>query len=98
MVKLFQKRWVKFILSFCWVVFLLDTLFPLRVNPQYSTLITDANGKLLHAFLNDADKWRMPTQLSEITPMLEKAILQKEDRWFYYHFGVNPLALARALG
>jgi len=28
---------------------------------------------------------------------MQQAILYKEDRWFYYHPGVNPLAVGRAL-
>ncbi len=78
------------------LVLLLDFCFPFEVKPQYSTLVLDADGKLLHAFLNPQDKWRMPTEAQDITPALEKAILFKEDRWFRYHFGINPLAVARA--
>jgi penicillin-binding protein 1C len=74
----------------------LDLLFPFRVNPNYSTLITDSEGKVLHAFLNNQDKWRMKTELSEITPTLAKAMIAKEDRWFRWHFGINPLAIVRA--
>ena len=32
----------------------------------------------------------------EISPALVDAFLLKEDRWFYWHPGVNPIALARA--
>ncbi len=75
---------------------LLDLIFPFKVQPNYSTLVTDSEGKVLHAFLNNQDKWRMKTELSEITPTLEKAIVYKEDRWFRWHFGVNPFAVVRA--
>ena len=34
--------------------------------------------------------------LSEISPALVDAFLLKEDRWFYWHPGVNPVALVRA--
>src|SRR5690606_31994476 len=37
------------------------------------------------------------TPLEEITPELSKAILYKEDKYFYYHPGVNPLAICRAV-
>ena len=39
----------------------------------------------------------MKTELDEIIPDLRKAILRKEDRYFYYHPGVNPIAVVRAL-
>jgi len=38
----------------------------------------------------------MFTELKEISPKLKEAILFKEDKYFYYHFGVNPVAIARA--
>ena len=38
----------------------------------------------------------MKTELNEITPELRKAIIHKEDRFFYYHLGVNPIAIGRA--
>src|SRR5690606_5852535 len=57
----------------------------------------DRNGVLLHAFLTSDDKWRMYAELDEITPLLRKTILFKEDKYFYYHPGINPVAIARAL-
>jgi len=85
------------IVAYIFLLFIsLDLIFPFKVQPNYSTLITDSEGKVLHAFLNNQDKWRMKTELSEITPTLEKAIVYKEDRWFRWHFGVNPFAIIRA--
>lgn len=77
--------------------FLIDLTFPFRVNPRYSTLVTASDGTVLHAFLNEEDKWRLYTELDEITPLLRQTILQKEDRYFYYHFGINPVSVGRAL-
>ncbi|WP_428653470.1 penicillin-binding protein 1C [Runella sp.] len=74
----------------------LDLALPFKVNPRYSTLITASDGTILHAFLNDDDKWRLYTEPDEITPLLRQTILQKEDRYFYYHPGFNPFALGRA--
>lgn len=39
----------------------------------------------------------MKTELSEISPLLRKTIIEKEDKYFYYHPGINPLAMGRAL-
>ncbi len=76
----------------------LDRLFPLPLAPQYSPLVLAADGSVLHAYLNPTQKWRMKTELPEITPALQTAIIAKEDRYFRYHFGVNPLAIAQAAG
>ena len=94
--RIFQYKAVR-IISYGLLLFIaLDLIFPFKVQPNYSTLITDSEGKVLHAFLNNQDKWRMKTELSEITPTLENAIVYKEDRWFRWHFGVNPFAVVRA--
>lgn len=76
----------------------LDAAFPLPPAPLYSPIVLAADGTVLHAYLNPTQKWRMKTELREITPVLRKTIVEKEDRWFYWHFGVNPVALLQAAG
>jgi penicillin-binding protein 1C len=76
----------------------LDWAFPVPPAPQYSPLVLAADGSVLHAYLNPTQKWRMKTELREITPVLRAAIIEKEDRWFRWHFGVNPGALVQAAG
>ena len=78
------------------LLFILHLLFPLPDKIEYSTLITDNKGEVIHAFLTNDEKWRMKTELEEISPLLRKTIVQKEDKYFYYHFGINPLAVTRA--
>ncbi len=75
---------------------LLDLAFPFRPQVPYSTQILAADSTVLHAFLSKDDKWRLYTEVSEITPLLRKTLIYKEDRFFAYHPGVNPLALGRA--
>lgn len=76
----------------------LDRLFPLPPAPQYSPLVLAADGSVLHAYLNPTQKWRMKTELPEITPALQTAIIAKEDQFFRYHFGLNPVAMVQAAG
>ncbi|WP_205504373.1 penicillin-binding protein 1C [Rufibacter psychrotolerans] len=76
---------------------LLNVLFPLRVNISYSPVIYAADGSILHSFLSPDEKWRMQLAPDEISPVLQRAVLLKEDRYFYYHPGVNPVAVGRAL-
>ncbi len=38
----------------------------------------------------------MKTELNEISPLLRKTIIAKEDKYFYRHLGVNPFAVVRA--
>ncbi|GAB2722193.1 penicillin-binding protein 1C [Hymenobacter frigidus] len=76
----------------------LDLACPLPPAPRYSPIVLAADGSVLHAYLNPTQKWRMKTELAEITPALQQAIINKEDRYFRYHFGVNPLAIMQAAG
>lgn len=83
------------LLFFAFLLF--NFLFPLEVEVEYSTIVTDDQGQIQHAFLTQDDKWRMYTELEEISPELKTAILHKEDKFFHYHFGVNVPAIFRAL-
>src|SRR6201989_1804595 len=76
--------------------FILNWIFPLHDKIEYSTIITDSKGEVVNAFLTRDQKWRMKTELNEISPVLRKTIIAKEDKYFYHHPGVNFLALARA--
>jgi penicillin-binding protein 1C len=94
-------RWLKItglLIAAVFVTFLLlNWVFPLPDRVEYSTIITDDRGEVIHAFLTKDQQWRMRTELSEISPLLRKTIVEKEDKYFYYHPGVNPLAIVRAL-
>ncbi len=79
------------------LIVLLDFLFTLPQMKSFSKEIYAKDGTLLTAYLTEDDKWRMFTKLGEITPELKKAIIEKEDSWFYWHPGVNPVSLIRAL-
>lgn len=91
-----KKKWAKYLLASLLLFVVLNLLFPPKVSPSYSTLVKAADGTLMHAFLSNDDKWRMFVELKEITPTLRKAIIFKEDKYFYYHFGFNPVAIVRA--
>ena len=84
---------------FAFLVFLtLDFAFPFNTkHVRWSMAIYAADGTMLHGFLSEDHKWRLFAGEEEITPELKKSFLLKEDRWFYYHPGVNPAALFRAL-
>src|SRR5687768_11973374 len=84
------------ILSLVVLFVLLNQVFPLPDKIEYSTLVTDNRGELLNASLTKDDKWRMKTELAEISPLLRKTIIAKEDKYFYSHPGVNPFAVTRA--
>jgi penicillin-binding protein 1C len=93
---LIKKRAFKiFVMSILLLLFL-DFCFPFHVPDDYSTVVLDKNNRILSSYLNREDKWRFKCQESEVSPFFVKAILEKEDQYFYFHPGVNPLAMARA--
>ena len=69
---------------------------PLSDRVPLSTAVWSADGELLRVTLASDDQYRLWTPLAQISPDLIHAFLLKEDRWFYWHPGVNPMALSRA--
>ena len=76
--------------------FIVSWLFPVPDKITYSTIITDNKGEVIHAYLTKDQQWRMKTELNEISPLLRTTIIEKEDKYFYRHPGVNVPAMARA--
>jgi penicillin-binding protein 1C len=76
--------------------FLLNWIFPLPDKIEYSTIINGSKGEVINAYLTKDQKWRMKTELNEISPLLRKTIIAKEDKYFYSHPGINPAAIVKA--
>lgn len=83
------------------ILLLFYLLIPLPSSlfkPDYSTVVLDERSQILRVFLNRNEQWSLPPQEDlEIPQKLKTAVLAYEDRYFYYHPGINPAALARAL-
>jgi len=88
---------IKIVFSIFLIFVLLDLLFPLQKQKEFSKEIHAKDGTLLTAYLTKDDKWRLRTGLDEVSPQLITAIIEKEDSWFYWHFGINPVSIVRAL-
>lgn len=93
---LLVKRLVILLLSSFLLFGVLNGLFPLPDKIAYSVVIRDNKAEVINAYLTPDEKWRMKTELAEISPLLRKTILAKEDKYFYQHPGVNPFAVVRA--
>ncbi len=65
-------------------------------NSPFSTVVESNNGKLLGARIAADGQWRFPESHS-IPKKYEKCLLNFEDKYFYYHPGINPASLSRAL-
>ena len=69
--------------------------FPAFRSPL-STVVEAADGSLLGARIADDGQWRFPA-LEKVPEKYEKSLLTFEDSWFYFHPGINPVSIIRAL-
>ncbi|MDH3349440.1 MAG: penicillin-binding protein 1C, partial [Desulfobulbaceae bacterium] len=75
-----------------------DHIYPLpdlHNRDDYARLITAKDGTPLRAFAGKGGVWRYPLHLSQVSPLYLEALLGYEDKYFYHHFGVNPVAILR---
>src|SRR5687767_2304183 len=81
-----------FLVPCVWFAFCLpDTLFEV----PYSTVLLDREGHLLNASVASDGQWRFPPTKS-VPEKFKQAIIHYEDRRFYSHPGIDPLAMLRA--
>ncbi|CAA6604167.1 Bifunctional transpeptidase/transglycosylase [Rhodospirillaceae bacterium LM-1] len=78
----------------------LDLFFPPDMSryEEASQAVTDAGGQLLRAFTTTDGMWRLRTDVQDVDPRYLDLLIAYEDKRFWRHPGVDPLALARALG
>lgn len=70
---------------------------PLQSVAPSSRAVFADHGELLRLTLADDGQYRLWVPLERMSPALVQAIRLKEDRYFHWHPGINPLALARAI-
>jgi penicillin-binding protein 1C len=91
------NRKLKIILLAAGVIITPVLLSPLpRFSVPLSTVVEANDGSLLGARIADDGQWRFPGS-GEVPDKFEKSLLTFEDQWFYYHPGINPVSLVRAL-
>ncbi|WP_256680442.1 peptidoglycan glycosyltransferase PbpC, partial [Pseudomonas sp. Larv2_ips] len=72
-------------------------MWPLPLpKDDLARVVLAEDGTPLWRFADANGVWRYPVQTREVSPYYLDALLTYEDRWFYEHPGVNPLALLRA--
>src|SRR5262249_14663538 len=62
-----------------------------------SALVLAADGSILRGFLTADGKWRLPVEPEAVDPLYRRMLVAAEDRRFDRHFGVDPIAVGRAL-
>jgi penicillin-binding protein 1C len=67
-----------------------------RFSRPLSTVVESSNGDLLGAHIATDGQWRFPHSDS-LPEKYIVALVNFEDRWFYYHPGINPVSIVRSL-
>ena len=65
-------------------------------DTPYSTVVTSQEGELLGARIASDGQWRFPPT-GNVPEKFKICIIEFEDRFFRWHPGVNPFAVARAV-
>jgi len=98
-----KTRWrYGFPLSACVIALCLwlgDFMAPLNLSKLTDnvTVVSDNEGRPLRAFANEQGIWRYSVTAKDVSPYYLQALFNYEDRYFYQHGGVNPLAMIRAI-
>lgn len=77
-----------------------DWLAATRLPPlalDTSVEVTDRHGTLLRAYTVADGRWRMAVDLDQVDPAYVAMLVAYEDKRFYTHAGIDPVAMARAV-
>ena len=80
--------------------FALDRLFPPNLSRLHAVgvEVQDRDGRILSVLPAPGGFWRLATRPEDVSPILLDLLIAAEDRRFYQHPGIDPLALGRAAG
>ena len=101
-----RKRWLLARLV-TWTVTVVNALFLVLLaavfiaplpdrETGWSQVVEYRDGTPAHVFLSPDDKWRLHVDLDAVEPKLIEALVALEDKRFWDHDGVDPIAIGRA--
>ena len=99
----FLRKYAKNIIVFiiiCSAIVLIIRFFPRQKilnDYTFSKSFFSRDGKLLRVTVSYDDKYRVFYPLNEIPEQIQQAVLMYEDKNFYFHIGINPVSLLRAV-
>ncbi|HAQ38142.1 MAG TPA: penicillin-binding protein 1C, partial [Saprospirales bacterium] len=67
-----------------------------RFLQDYSTAVFDREGTVISAAVSGDEQWRLLCE-GEVPPKIAQAIISFEDEHFYWHPGINPVSVLKAL-
>ncbi len=96
------KRMIKkgfiFLLVLLFLFKIADEIWPLDVSrlDDVSVTVEAEDGTPLRVFANSKGNWRYKTSTENVSRLYLQALLNYEDRYYYYHPGFNPFSVVRA--
>ena len=63
-----------------------------------SRTVVAADESILRVFASEDEMWRLPTRLEDVDSRYIELLISYEDKRFWSHYGVDPLAVVRAIG
>ncbi|MCJ9712318.1 transglycosylase domain-containing protein, partial [Bordetella hinzii] len=76
-------------------LFVLDRVYPLpSAGSAGARVVIAADGTPLRNYPSRDGVWRYPVTPEQVSPRYLQTLLAYEDRWFYWHPGINPWAMA----
>ncbi len=91
-----KRRWLLLLVPLLAVG--LDRLFPPDLSrlDHLGTEVVDRDGRTVALLPAKGGVWRFEARADDVAPVLIETLVATEDRHFWHHPGVNPLALLRA--
>jgi penicillin-binding protein 1C len=90
--------WVVTVINAGWLALVVAAFavpLPAR-GSDWSVAVEYRDGRPAYVFLSRDDKWRLPVALGDVDPAFVAALVALEDKRFWRHDGVDPLAIVRA--
>ena len=86
------------VVSLAGAALIADRLFPPNLTrlATTGTEVLDRKGATVALFPAPGGVWRFRTAASDVAPVMLDLLIRTEDRHFWHHPGINPLALMRA--
>lgn len=80
--------------------FILNVFYPLdtsKLEFKYSKVFYASDNSIMRIKIADDQYLRFYAKNEEIPQLLTQSILEFEDKYFYSHFGINPISIIRAI-
>ncbi|NNF32946.1 MAG: penicillin-binding protein 1C, partial [Saprospiraceae bacterium] len=93
---MFSKRHIWSLIILMGVGFFLHSFKGTLFNDGESKVVYDRDGQLLGASIASDGQWRFPER-TDVPRKFALAVLQYEDSRYFFHRGIDPIAVARAI-